>query len=145
MTPVVTMSIFRLAALLLLAVGAGSAHAVVFTVGADGACTHASVQAAFSAIPAGDDHIVRIANNLVYNAQALGLAGKHVTVIGGVDACSDTTPSGVTRLSGAGGGPDSVLTLTGTGKIGRASCRERGRCSGVGGGWRGQRRERVQC
>ena len=115
MTPVITLHILRLAALLMLAVGAGSAKAVIYTIGADAACTHANIQAAFSAIPAGDDHIVRIANNLVYNAQALGLAGKHVTVIGGVDDCSDTTPSGVTRLSGAGGGPDSVLTLTGTG------------------------------
>ena len=32
-----------------------------------------------------------------------------------MDDCSDATPSGVTRLSGAGGGNDSVLTLTGSG------------------------------
>ena len=114
MTSAFTLHILRLAALLMLAVGAGSARAVVYTVGADAPCTHASIQAAFSAIPAGDDHVVRIANNMVYNAQALALVDKHVTVIGGVDDCSDTTPSGVTRLSGAGGGPDSVLTITGT-------------------------------
>jgi hypothetical protein len=114
MTPALTLHILRLAALLALIIGAGSARAVVYTVGADAPCTHASIQAAFSAIPAGDDHVVRIANNLIYNAQALSLVDKHVTVIGGLDDCSDTTPSGVTRLSGAGGGPDSVLTLTGT-------------------------------
>jgi hypothetical protein len=115
MSPANTLPVLRLVALLMLTVGVGSARAVTFTVGADPACTHANIQSAFSAIPAGDDHIVRIANNLVYNAQALDLVGKHVTVIGGVDDCSDATPSGVTRLSGAGGGNDSVLTLTGSG------------------------------
>jgi hypothetical protein len=85
MTPALTLHILRLAALLALIIGAGSARAVVYTVGADAPCTHASIQAAFSAIPAGDDHVVRIANNLIYNAQALSLVDKHVTVIGGLD------------------------------------------------------------
>lgn len=114
MTSAKTLHIVRLAALLMLGVGVGPARAVVYTVGADAACTHANIQSAFWAIPAGDDHIVRIANNQIYNAHALALGGKHVTVIGGLDDCADTTPSGVTRLSGAGGDPDSVLTIVGT-------------------------------
>ena len=116
MTPAITLHILRLAALLTLAVGAGSAHAVSLWVGADGACTHASVQAAFADIPADDlSHVVYIANNQVYNAQALSLAGRKVRVSGGHDDCGDIVPTGVTRLSGAGGGHDSVLTLIGTG------------------------------
>lgn len=115
MTPAITLHILRLATLLTLTVGAGSASAVIYTVGAEPACTHANVQAAFMAIPATGSHIVRIANSLIYSAQALSLAGRHVTVIGGLDDCADTTPSGVTTLSGAGGDNDSVLTVIGTG------------------------------
>lgn len=111
-----TLRTVRLAALLALICGAGSVRAVAYTVGNDPACTHASVQAAFADVPANDFlHVVRIANNQLYGAQALSLAGKHVMVVGGLDNCSDITPSGATRLSGAGGGNDSVLTVTGTG------------------------------
>ena len=110
------MSIARLAALLMLAAGAGSAHAITLTVGADGACTHASVQAAFADIPADNLlHVVRIANNQMYGAQALSLAGRHVRVAGGHDDCGDIVPTGVTVLSGAGGSNDSVLSITGIG------------------------------
>jgi len=62
MTSAITLHTVRLAALLMLGVGAGPASAVVYTVGADAACTHANVQSAFWAIPAGDHHVVRIAN-----------------------------------------------------------------------------------
>jgi hypothetical protein len=115
MTPAHRLPVLRIAASLMFASSAGSAHAVIYTVGAEPACTHSSVQAAFSAVPAGGSHIVRIANSLTYGAQALSLSGRSVTVIGGLDDCADTTPSGVTTLSGAGGGNDSVLTVVGTG------------------------------
>ncbi len=97
--------------LLLLGLAAAPLPATIFTVGSDGACTHASISAAlFAALPAGADE-VRIARNLTYTNQYLHLTDWSpatvgpLTLAGGYDTCSDVTPSGQTVLSGQAGNP----------------------------------------
>jgi hypothetical protein len=92
----------------------GTAQAAVFTVGADGACTHSDIDSALGAVPASGFHEVRIAIPSL-NAQAVHITGRGVTVRGGYASCSAATSTGVTTLSGQGGAQDSVVTIRGSG------------------------------
>ncbi len=127
-------------AFLVLAVAASSGGAAVYTVGADGACTHSNLSSALlaAAFNDGPDE-VRLARNLTYSNQFLHLtnwdpdtAGA-LTLAGGYDTCNDVSASGRTTVDGgpsqpvvlldATAGNDSVLTLrrlliTGSGERG---------------------------
>lgn len=93
---------------------AADAHAVILTVGSDAACQHASVQSAINALPAGGTHEIRVRNG-TYSQQAVAVAGRVLTLIGGYADCTQTASTGTSILSGQGGGADSVLTITGSG------------------------------
>lgn len=100
------------------------AEAAIFKVGSDGACTHSSITGAvFSAIVAGADE-VRLARNLAYTNEHVHLtnwnAGNELTISGGWDSCSDTSPSGTTTVDGTSspvfevdtsGANESIVTL----------------------------------
>lgn len=93
----------------LLALASPSA-AVVLNVGAG--CPFATVQDAVDAIPSGGVHEIHIKAG-TYPAQAIVIASRHITLHGGHADCSGDALAGTTTLSGAGGNPDSVLTVTG--------------------------------
>lgn len=99
----------------LLALLALPAVAQVYTVGGGPDCTTASLRQAIAA--AGQGFEIRIAQDQVYEAQALRITSKKLRLVGGFDTCSDTTPSGQTVLSGAGGSRDSVLTIVGSSEV----------------------------
>lgn len=98
---------------------AAHADGIVFLVGGDAACDYASVQAAINAAAAlpGPD-AVHFANNVVYDSMALNIGSQDVELVGGFTDCATAltgTPSGHTRLNGAGGAARPVFTITGSG------------------------------
>lgn len=98
-------------ALGVLAGGAALLPAAIFTVGSDGACTHATITAALVAsLAAGPDEI-RIARNQTYNNLyihltdwSFGTVGL-VTLAGGYDTCADPSPTGQTTIDGQATNP----------------------------------------
>lgn len=94
--------------------GAGEAAAAIFTVGNDTNCTHGTVQGAINALPAGGTHEIRIKAGS-YAAQAIKISGRVLTLRGGYASCPAASATGDSTLSGAGGGRDSVITITGSG------------------------------
>ena len=126
-------------ALLISATGTSLLSAAIFTVGSDGACTHATItNALVASLAAGADEI-RIARNQTYTNLYIhltdwspGTVGA-VTLAGGYDTCADTTASGETTIDGqatnpvvevdTGSQPTSQVTLrnlhlTGSGEVG---------------------------
>ncbi len=121
----------KVAALALLSTAAGTSllPAAIFTVGSDGACTHATITSALVAsLAAGADEI-RIARNQTYTNLYIhltdwspGTVGA-VTLAGGYDTCADTTANGTTAIDGqatnpvvevdTGSQPTSQVTLRG--------------------------------
>lgn len=92
-----------------------SAHAAVYTVGADGACTHTTIAAALAAAEAhpGAD-VVRIATNQAYGAQAIAFTtSQELDLVGGYADCAQTQAVGNTILDGSGGATEPVLRITG--------------------------------
>lgn len=90
--------------------------AAVFTVGADGACTHGSILAAVSAAAsngAGLDEI-RVAANQTYSAVIAPVASHNLTVRGGYSSCTDTTASGRTVVGGGTTAGNSTFQTSGT-------------------------------
>lgn len=104
----------RIAAAAALATGfaARNVSAAILTVGNQSECTYANVQAAINALTAGGEHEIRINSNL-YENSALTIENRKVRLVGGYASCSAVTPTGVSTLSGVGGGHDSVVTITG--------------------------------
>jgi hypothetical protein len=102
--------------LLLLLAAADEVRAVVYTVGADAACTHASLQAAIDAAQGspGPDEI-QLAGNQSYTAVALSIGQQDLILTGGYSDCADTTPVGATLLNGQGGSAAPVVSITGSG------------------------------
>lgn len=116
-------------ALLATAVGTSLLPAAIFTVGSDGACTHATItNALVASLAAGADEI-RIARNQTYTNLYIhltdwspGTVGA-VTLAGGYDTCADTTATGTTPIDGqatnpvvevdTGSQPTSQVTLRG--------------------------------
>ncbi|MEO5625309.1 MAG: hypothetical protein ABIQ70_04805 [Dokdonella sp.] len=92
-----------------------SARAAVYTVGADGACTHTTIAAAAAAAEAhpGPDTI-NIASNQVYTAQAVVFsASQPLDLVGGFADCSQAaSDSSHTVIDGAGGITDPVFRIT---------------------------------
>lgn len=91
----------------------GPAHAAptgtFITVGSDAACTYSNLTAATFADASIPNIYIRVAKNI---APALHtLPGRQMTIEGGYDNCSDTTPSGRTVIAGDGA-LGSVLWLT---------------------------------
>ena len=133
-------------ALLLSASGASLLPAAIFTVGSDGACTHATINnALLASLAAGADEI-RIARNQAYTNLYIhltdwspGTVGT-VTLAGGYDTCADTTATGTTTIDGqatnpvvevdTGSQPTSQVTLRGLQLIGSG---EEGLRVGAGG------------
>jgi hypothetical protein len=103
-------------AALLLSTLTPRASAVVYTVGADAACTHANLQAAINAAQGspGPDEI-QVAGNQSYTAQALSIGQQDLIVSGGFSDCAATTPVGATLLNGQGGSAAPVISITGSG------------------------------
>lgn len=83
------------------------AHAQValYTVGADGACSHGSLQSAVTSASTNEATVttIHVARNQAYTSLALTVEDRNVILAGGFDDCSDFTPSGTTTLSGTGG------------------------------------------
>jgi len=100
-----------LPALALLTLGLPS-HAAILSVGSDAGCSHGSVQSAIDALPSGGTHEIHIRTGS-YSEQAITISARSVAIIGGYANCGDAAPSGLTTLSGQGGGPDSVITMGG--------------------------------
>lgn len=91
-----------------------SARAAVYTVGADGACTHATIAAALAAAEshAGADTI-RIAANQSYAAQAIAFTtSQELDLVGGFADCGQSQNSGFTTIDGSGGASEPVLRIT---------------------------------
>lgn len=101
-----------------------TARAAVYTVGADGACTHTTIAAAIAAAEAhpGPDE-VRIATNQSYTAQAIVFTtSQELDLVGGFSDCAQPTGSGKTTLDGSGGAQEPVLRIIGnTGALVRLS------------------------
>jgi hypothetical protein len=98
----------------------GPASGAVYTVGADGACTHSNLQAALlsAAFTAAADEI-RLAANLAYDNQVVHLtnwnAGSSgaLTIAGGYVDCGATGISGTTIVDGTNGAPVFEIDTTG--------------------------------
>lgn len=98
-------------ALITLAAGSSALPAAIFTVGSDGACTHATItNALVASLAAGADEI-RIARNQTYNNLYIhltdwssGTVGQ-VTLVGGYDTCASSSPSGQTTIDGQAANP----------------------------------------
>jgi hypothetical protein len=95
---------------------AAPAPAAIFTVGADGACTHGSLLSAISAAatngPALDE--IRLATNLAYNSIIAPIAGHSVIVRGGYSDCADPVASGRTTVRGTTAGQNGTFATSGT-------------------------------
>jgi hypothetical protein len=91
-----------------------TAQAAVYTVGADGACTHTTIAAAAASAAAhpGPDEI-HVAYNLSYTAQAISVsADEQLDVIGGFADCTQATSDGSrTTIDGAGGATEPVFRI----------------------------------
>lgn len=94
---------------------AASAHAAVFKVGSDSACSHANLQQALDAARnAPDPSTVRIAGNASYFQQALVVEPvvRDLQILGGYADCAQSEPSAsFTTISGSGGAAASVLRI----------------------------------
>jgi predicted outer membrane repeat protein len=92
------------------------AEAAVFTVGADGACTHANLLSAISAASANGPGLdeIRIATNQTYTSIIAPIASHSVHVRGGFATCAASTPSGLTRIVGASAGSGGTFTTSGS-------------------------------
>jgi hypothetical protein len=91
----------------------------IYKVGSDGACTHATIQAAIDAAAAspGEDY-VWIASNQGYSGQHVEIDGQVVDVVGGFANCSASEAgTAVTTVSGAGNGGRSVFSIRGSGHV----------------------------
>ncbi len=92
-----------------------TAHAAIYTVGADGACTHTTIAAAAAAAeahPGGDT--IHVASNQDYTAQAIVFtASQQLDIVGGFADCSQAASDGShTIIDGAGGITDPVFRIT---------------------------------
>jgi predicted outer membrane repeat protein len=102
-----------------------TAHAAVYTVGADGACTHTTIADAAAAAeshPGADT--IHVAYNQAYTEQAIVLsASEEVELIGGFADCSQAESDGShTTIDGSGGDTEPVFRITGdTGSLVRIS------------------------
>lgn len=97
-------------------VTAVDAHAAIYRVGSDAACTHATIQAAVSAASAnpGSDE-VRLRNQ-AYTDQAIVVSfandpSNALTLIGGYASCADAQPVAGQRTVIDGGSSQPVLTI----------------------------------
>ncbi len=81
----------------------------LITVGSDAACDYSNLTAATFANGSIPNIYVRVAKNAVPNLHTL--PGRNMSIEGGYDTCSDTTPSGRTVIAGTGN-LGSVLWLT---------------------------------
>ncbi|MEO5625310.1 MAG: hypothetical protein ABIQ70_04810 [Dokdonella sp.] len=92
-----------------------TAHAALYTVGADGACTHTTIAAAISSAEAhpGADTI-QVASNQNYTAQAIAFTtGQQLAIVGGFADCSQLASDGSHGIiDGAGGITDPVFRIT---------------------------------
>jgi hypothetical protein len=108
---------FRLRlAFALVALGAGSVQATVYTVGTGSGCTHSSLQAAVTAAqaspPAADTIRVTTAT---YTAQEVTInTAQELDIIGGYAACNSAEPTAGSRatLDGNGGAARTVMRMT---------------------------------
>ncbi|MEO7323252.1 MAG: hypothetical protein ABIW82_00325 [Dokdonella sp.] len=102
-----------LALMALLFITLPTAHAVNYTVGAaGGGCGYTTIAAAITAAEAqtsGSRPVIYIATNQSYDAQALSISAKSMSLIGGVPNCSTHTPAGNTTITG--GNSAAVITL----------------------------------
>lgn len=96
---------------MMLTCGPAWVAADVITVGPDPACDASSIGVAlFAALASGDDEI-RLANNQTYTNESVHLTDwapggvGALTIVGGYDTCTDTTPSGRTVVSGGASNP----------------------------------------
>jgi hypothetical protein len=110
--------------LLASALSIATAHAAVYTVGADGACTHGTIAGAIAAAeshPGADT--IRIATNQAYTAQAIAFTtNQELDLVGGFTDCGQTQNAGNTTLDGSGGAAEPVLRISGnTGALVRLS------------------------
>lgn len=116
--------IVRLGSILLASfLSIATAHAAVYTVGTDSACTHTGIGAAALAAdahPGADEiHVAGTSNNLGspdYTNQAIVVsvsAGQQLDIIGGFADCSQAASTGIrTIIDGAGGVTDPVFRIT---------------------------------
>ncbi|MEO6690328.1 MAG: hypothetical protein ABIS07_17555, partial [Dokdonella sp.] len=92
-----------------------TAHAAVYTVGADGACTHTTIAAAAAAAEAhpGADTI-HVASNQDYIAQAIAFtASEQLDIVGGFADCSQAASNeSHIVVDGVGGATDPVFRIT---------------------------------
>lgn len=101
---------------LLACVLAPCARAELFTVGADGNCTHSSVLSAVLAAGgngAGMDE-VRIATNMAHLGVIAPISNQNVHFRGGFSDCADTTASGRSVLFGTNSGASGTFSTSGT-------------------------------
>ncbi|MEO6689681.1 MAG: hypothetical protein ABIS07_02160, partial [Dokdonella sp.] len=102
-----------LALMLILFITSPTAHAVNYTVGAaGGGCGYTTIAAAITAAEAqvsGSRPVIYIATNQSYDAQALSISAKSMSLIGGVPNCSTHTPAGNTTING--GNSAAVITI----------------------------------
>ncbi|HEY6893515.1 MAG TPA: hypothetical protein VI258_05070 [Rhodanobacteraceae bacterium] len=91
----------------------------IYKVGADAACTHATIQAAVdAAASSGGEDYVWIATNQDYSAQHVVVEGQVVDIVGGFSDCSASEAgTAVTTLSGAGNGGGAVVEIRGTSAV----------------------------
>jgi len=91
------------------------AHAAVYTVGADGACTHTNIaDAAASADTHPGADTIRVAYNQSYTQQAIVFsANEQLDVIGGFADCTQAASDGTrVTIDGAGGDTAPVFSIT---------------------------------
>lgn len=107
-------------ALLSCAMGASIGHAThIYTVGADAACTHTTIQAAIDAAAgSGGEDYVWIASNQDYSGQHVVIDDQVVDVVGGFADCSaPEAGTAITTVSGAGNGGTAVFAIRGTSSV----------------------------
>ena len=88
-------------------------------VGFGGNCATTSIQTAINgAVAENGITNILIARNVDYTSQQLTIASKNVRLIGGYADCKSAAPDGVkTVLNGAGGGANTVITVSGTSSV----------------------------
>lgn len=122
----------------LCAAGAVQAAPKHFRVGAG--CRYTTIKAALDderANPGTPADFIWIARNQDYTAQDVQVHDQNVFIYGGVDDCADTSISGTTTLSGAGGAEKSVMTISGRSQVwlgGLKITQGDNNAGGVGGG-----------
>ena len=97
---------------------ASTSHAVTtYTVGADAACTHGTIQAAIDAAIDADDFtgtVINIASNQAYVQQAISFhPTSKISLVGGFADCSQAQSDGSHAvIDGAGGATNPVIRIT---------------------------------